>query len=73
MERVPVRTRESSVTLAAWRVQVEKGAIVLVEIAGKNVYRGEGALLGSSQERLAQLWQQSIPQSEPEPESPPLG
>ena len=73
MERVPVRTRESKVTLSAWRTSAEGGAIVLVEIAGRNVYRGEGALLGSSQEKLAEVWQAAIPKTEPEPENPPLG
>jgi hypothetical protein len=73
MERVPVRTRESRVTLSAWRAQLEGGAIVLVEIAGRSVYRGEGAFLGATQERLAEAWQAAIPKGDPEPDNPPLG
>ena len=73
MQRVPVRTRESKVTLSAWRMQVDDGVIVLVEVAGKAVYRGEGAFLGASQEKLAEAWQAAIPKSEPEPDNPPLG
>ena len=73
MERVPIRIRESGVTMSAWRVQFENGSIVLLELGGKTFYRGEGALLGSTQERLADLWQASIPETAPEPENPPLG
>ncbi len=72
-ERIPIRTRESAVTLSAWRVQFERGAVVLVEINGRPIYRGEGALLGLSQERLGEIWQSSLPQVAPEPENPPLG
>ena len=72
-ERVAIRTRESGVTMSAWRVQFPRGAIVLVEIGKRIVYRGEGALLGAPQERLAELWQSSLPQVPPEPENPPLG
>ncbi len=72
-ERVAIRTRESGVTMSAWRVQFPKGAIVLVEVGKRIVYRGEGALLGASQDRLAALWQSSLPDVPPEPENPPLG
>ena len=72
-ERVPVRTRESGVTLSAWRVQFAAGAVVLVDIGGKAIYRGEGSLLGSPQQALAEIWQASLPQPAPEPEIPPLG
>ena len=73
MERVPVRTRESKITLSAWRTQIGNGAIVLVEIGGRSIYRGEGGFLGASQEKLAEAWQASIPKTEPEPDNPPLG
>ena len=73
MERIPVRTRESKVTLSAWRAQLDGGAIVLVDIAGRAVYRGEGSFLGASQEKLAEVWEASVPKSEPEPDNPPLG
>ena len=74
-ERIPIRTRESSVTLSAWRVELSapRGAIVLLEIAGRTVYRGEGGLLGSPQDKLANLWRESLQQAEPPPDIPQLG
>lgn len=74
-ERVAIRIRESGVTLAAWRTELAagRGAMVLVEIGGHPIYRGEGALLGSSQEKLADLWRASLPPHEPEPDMPQLG
>jgi hypothetical protein len=72
-ERVAIRTRESGVTTSAWRVQFAKGAIVLVEVGKRTFYRGEGALLGAPQEKLAELWQSTLPQVPPEPDNPPLG
>lgn len=58
-ERIEIRMRESQRTISGWRVRLRSpnGAIVLAEISGKVWYRGEGALLGSSQEKLAELWQ----------------
>ena len=55
-ERIAIRTRENGVTLAAWRLELNdpRGAMVMLEIGGRTVYRGEGTLLGSSQERLAE-------------------
>jgi hypothetical protein len=58
LERFSIRTRESSVTQAGWRLSVVAregaGAIVLVEIPGGSaVHRGDGVFLGWSQERLA--------------------
>ena len=74
-ERIPIRTRESGVTLAAWRVELSSppGAIVLVEISGRPVYRGEGPLMGSSQDKLAELWRAALPPPEPEQDFPQLG
>jgi hypothetical protein len=72
-ERIHIRTRESGVTLSAWRVQLAAGAIVLVDIGGRAVYRGEGALLGASQEKLADLWLASLPPAEQPPDMPQLG
>ncbi len=75
-ERVQIRTRESAVTLSAWRVELEspRGAIVLAEgPAGKSFYRGEGALLGKSQAELAQVWQATLPEVPPEQEPLQLG
>lgn len=61
LERFAIRTRESSVTRAGWRLAVASetgaGAIVLVELAvGQAVHRGEGVFLGWSQERLAEAY-----------------
>ncbi len=58
LERVPVRTREGSVTLSAWRLTVESaagsGSIVLVDTpGGGSFYRGEGVFLGWTQDRMA--------------------
>jgi len=73
-ERVHIRTRESASTLAAWRVSLRapRGAIVLAEANGKSWYRGEGDLLGTPQERLAELWKAAL-SSETEPELPQYG
>ncbi len=74
-ERIAVRTRESGVTLSAWRTELEapRGAMVLVEVAGREYYRGEGSLLGSSQEKLAGLWRAALPPHEPVSDPPQLG
>jgi ketosteroid isomerase-like protein len=54
LERTPIRTRESSATLSAWRMTIDgpdgRGTITLVDGVS---YRGDGALLGRSQEELA--------------------
>jgi hypothetical protein len=76
--RVPIRAREHTSTLAAWRIEVKlpEGAAVLVlaELgSGKTCYRGEGALLGAAQERLAEIWTASLPQDDPEPDLPQYG
>jgi hypothetical protein len=74
-ERVHIRMRETSSTLAAWRVSLKSppGAIVLAEAGGKAWYRGEGALLGEKQERLAELWQAALSNEDAEPELPQYG
>jgi len=74
-ERVQIRTRENGSTLAAWRVSLRlpQGAIVLAESGGKAWYRGEGGLLGTPQERLAELWKAALSSSESEPELPQYG
>jgi len=61
-ERLHIRTRESASTLAAWRVSLRapQGAIVLAESGGKAWYRGEGELLGTPQEKLAELWKAAL-------------
>ncbi len=69
LERVPVRTREGSVTLSAWRMTVESaagsGSIVLVETSGGgSFYRGEGVFLGWPQELMAQAYAALQPDGE---------
>ena len=72
-ERVHIRTRESGVTLSAWRVVLDGGAIVLIELGGRRFYRAEGDLMGASQEKLAGLWQDALPPDEPPQDFPQLG
>ncbi len=74
-ERVHIRTRETAATLAAWRVSLKspRGAIVLAEVGGKSWYRGEGALLGEKQERLAELWKAALSKEPDAPELPQYG
>ena len=74
-ERVHIRTRESGVTLSAWRIELDSppGAVVLVEAPGRSFYRGEGSLLGWPQEKLAEMWKACLPETEPEPDMPQLG
>jgi hypothetical protein len=69
LERAPIRTRESGVTLSGWRLCVEseegEGAIVLVEAAtGEPWYRGEGVFLGWSPEALRTAYESLRPRSE---------
>jgi hypothetical protein len=71
-ERVYIRARESGQTLAAWRVELTlpdgQAIMVLVEVAsGASWYRGDGALLGASQEKLTELWKECLPQTDPDP------
>jgi hypothetical protein len=75
-ERVHIRMRETVSTLAAWRISLKSppGAIVQAEAgAGKVWYRGEGALLGERQERLAELWQAALSSQGSDPELPQYG
>lgn len=70
--RVPLRTRESQSTLAAWRVELAlpEGAAAVVHAdagSGRSWFRGEGALLGATQERLAALWAEALPVTDPDP------
>jgi hypothetical protein len=71
-ERRQIRSRESRVTLAAWRVELDlpggaRGAITYAD----PFFRGEGALLGVPQDRLAELWKASLadlPEEQPPPQ-----
>ncbi|HEY7113015.1 MAG TPA: hypothetical protein VIA45_08785 [Thermoanaerobaculia bacterium] len=66
-----MRTREADTTLSAWRLRVESdrgtGLIVVVERAGEPIYRGEGILLGWSQDRLAAAYRALRPSSDEPP------
>ncbi len=79
LERVPVRTRQASVTLAAWRLAVESGrgpgALVLIEDPpGRAHYRGEGVFLGWAQDRMEAAWRALLPvPEEPHVDPPQLG
>jgi hypothetical protein len=79
LERVPIRTRESGVTLSGWWLSVEsdqgKGAIALVESSDANVwYRGEGIFLGWGAEDLRAACEALRPRpDEPAFELPQLG
>jgi len=65
LDRVPIRLRESSVTLSAWRMAVSAaegvGTLVRVETPGGTLFRGEGWFLGWSQETLAAAWAELLP------------
>jgi hypothetical protein len=69
LERVPIRTRESGVTLSGWWLSVEsdqgKGAIALVESSSADVwYRGEGVFLGWGAEDLRAAYEALRPRDE---------
>ena len=58
LERFAIRTRDTEATQSAWRMEIEgdvgRGAIMLVDLpGGQSVFRGEGAVLGWTQEQLA--------------------
>src|ERR1700737_5190532 len=69
LERFPIRTRESSSTLSAWRLEIVtddgEGTIYLVEISpNRAIFRGGGVLLGWPQPRLAALYRALKPASQ---------
>ena len=69
LDRMPIRTRESGATLAAWRLSADSdqgaGAIVLVEAgAGEIRYRGEGVFLGWTADNLRAAYEALRPRSE---------
>jgi hypothetical protein len=68
LERFPIRTRESSATLSAWRLEITtdggEGTIYLVEISpGWAIFRGGGVLLGWPQPRLEAVYHALKPAS----------
>jgi hypothetical protein len=59
LTRVPIRRRESPITISAWRVDVTcdqgAGGIVPIDLTPREtVYRGDGLFLGWPQDRLAE-------------------
>ncbi|HEY3170941.1 MAG TPA: hypothetical protein VGK86_00030 [Thermoanaerobaculia bacterium] len=69
LDRMPIRTRESGVTLSGWRLSADsdqgEGAIVLVEAgAGEAWYRGEGVFLGWTAENLRAAYEALRPRTE---------
>jgi hypothetical protein len=60
LHRVPLRTRGAGYTASAWRLEVlsaeGQSSITLAEGPSGSFYRGDGALLGASQEGMAALW-----------------
>ena len=79
LERSPIRAREKSVTLSAWRLTVAsdqgEGSITLVEASREGVfYRGDGIFLGWPQERLGSAYAALAPKDEAAPlQTPQLG
>ena len=68
LERSPIRTRESRVTLSGWQLSVEsdqgKGVIVRVEAGpGEARYRGEGVFLGWTEEQLRKAYESLRPRT----------
>jgi hypothetical protein len=79
LRRVPLRTRQSGVTRAGWRLEITcaqgAGGVVLAEVSPSEAwYRGDGLLLGWPQEKLAELHRALTAHEEEEaPSSPQLG
>lgn len=74
LERIPIRVREGSATISAWRMTIDtpagSGAIVLAD----NFYRGDGVFFGWPQEKLAAEYQRlNTPPDEPKFEFQQLG
>ena len=77
-ERVPIRTRESGVTLSAWKMAATApegaGTLVRLEVASGNFFRGDGWFLGWTQEQLSAAWTALLPPAPRETfELPQLG
>jgi hypothetical protein len=72
LERSPIRARQMSATLSAWRLAISseqgEGTITLVETSSKEVfYRGDGVFLGWPQDRLASAYAALVPKDEAAP------
>jgi hypothetical protein len=79
LDRVAMRTRESDLTLSAWRLGFVtaqgEGVIFLVETpGGGTLFRGDGVCLGWPQQRLEAAYRRLLPGgSDPEPDAGQLG
>ena len=79
LERFPIRAREQSMTLSAWRLSASAeegdGTITLVELpSGEILRRGDGIFMGWTQERLGLAYDALAPRDEtPPPEMLQLG
>jgi hypothetical protein len=79
LERIAIRTRESGLTLSAWRLGVStaqgEGVILLVETPGGGaLFRGDGVCLGWPQQRLEAVYRRLLPDGgDPEPNVGQLG
>jgi hypothetical protein len=79
LARVPIRVRESGVTLGGWRLLVATdqgdGAITLVDAATPEpLHRGDGIFLGWTPDRLAAAYTLLAPQDQAAlPDLPQLG
>jgi len=72
LERFPIRARQMSNTLSAWRLTIAsehgEGAITLVETSSEEAfYRGDGVFLGWPQDRLASAYEALAPKDETAP------
>ena len=72
LERFPIRARQMSATLSAWRLTIAseqgEGTITLVEPSSEGVvYRGDGVFLGWTQDRLASAYAALVPKDEAAP------
>jgi len=66
LERTPIRTRESGVTISAWRMTIQTnvgpGSITLLD---SGAYRGEGPFMGWAQEQMRELYATLATQGDP--------
>jgi hypothetical protein len=71
LERFPIRARQMSATLSAWRLTIAseqgEGTITLVEASSEVFYRGDGIFLGWSQDRLLSAYEALAPKDETAP------
>src|SRR5260370_6061169 len=74
LERVPVRARDSHVTVSAWRVLVDSdtgsGGVVLLGLSsGEQYYRRGGVFFGWAQAQIGHTYPPLLP-PQPEYEAP---